>query len=239
MSLYEVDWKQHLEEGSLLTPDLEFRVVEAGSTDWREGNVYRGHKLLLGGVSEVFRAQFYGSLKQEKEVVYMKDTSMVAAGAFFDFIYMKPKEFTIDHLSIDDLFLLLILADKYRLIPLCDKVKDVIKRVRLSQENIMEVGSVAEKYSAIFVEVSSELQQRCASFLAATLVDFANFRTFLYNDGVDDLDLDLFKKLVIMAKEEDMIKKCIWNPYGHTTAVRKSTDYRGNWYCGACTRYFS
>jgi len=206
MSLAEVDWKRHLGPNSLIPADLEIRVVEGDDTkDWVEGNIHMAHKSFMASVSDVFAAQFYGKLAQDKTYTYIENTTMVAVGTFLEFIYSKPKEFSLGSLSIDNLFHVLSLADKFNIFSLVAKVRFAIRNLPLEKSNVMEVAAVAENYLLVFDEVSQRLQKRCAEFLSITMKDFSTCSTFLLNDVED---LDLLKKLLRSVKESRLGEEC-------------------------------
>ena len=70
------------------------------------------HKHFLAAVSDVFASMFFGDLKEEGEVVELKDTTMVAAKVFFDYIYKKPGTVQITNMSMVNIFHLYKLADR-------------------------------------------------------------------------------------------------------------------------------
>jgi len=62
----------------------------------------------------------------------------------------------------------------------------------------MEVAAVAENHLVVLEDISNELQQRCGNFLARNLPTFSAVQEFLKKTN-DHFDLDLFKKLSILA----------------------------------------
>ena len=70
------------------------------------------HKFILGSVSDVFATMFFGEMKEEGEVVQMKETTMVAAKTFFHYIYKKPGDVAIEDMSMKNIFHLYKLADR-------------------------------------------------------------------------------------------------------------------------------
>ena len=64
MSIVETDWKRFLSPDSDLPPDVFFFVKGEG-----QSKTIGAHKLLLAGVSPVFRGMFFGPLKEVGEVV--------------------------------------------------------------------------------------------------------------------------------------------------------------------------
>ena len=69
MAIVEINWSEFLKPNSELPTDVVFKVEERSEEDL--GEVWHGkvvaHKLLLAGVSPVFRRQFFGALKEETE----------------------------------------------------------------------------------------------------------------------------------------------------------------------------
>ena len=70
------------------------------------------HKLLLASVSDVFASMFFGDMKEEGDVVELKETTVVAAKTFFDYIYKKPGTVNMDNMSMRNIFHLYKLADR-------------------------------------------------------------------------------------------------------------------------------
>ena len=77
MSILETDWQSLLSVDSDLPPDVIF-VIEKGRV--------RAHKLLLAGVSPVFKGMFFGPVKETTEVVEVKETTPEAFGTMISYI---------------------------------------------------------------------------------------------------------------------------------------------------------
>jgi len=180
---------------------------------------------------------FFGEMKEEGEVIQMRDTTMVAAKTFFHFIYKKPGEVPIENMSMKNIFHLYKLADSYGMIDLMETVKDAVKGKELTNENVMEVAAVAEKYLIVFEDISKELHKRCGNFLAKSLNIFPAIQEFLTNDN-KDFDADLFRKLVIQAEKViPKIPHCQWclsNGYGDIAEAYPMQDFGATWHCPNC-----
>ena len=91
MAIVETNWTQSLEPNSELPTDVVFKVEKRSEEDvgevWTEKVV--AHKLLLAGVSPVFRRQFFGAFKEEMGEVVIKDTTIEAFNTTIKFIYME------------------------------------------------------------------------------------------------------------------------------------------------------
>ena len=48
---------------------------------------------------------FFGDMKEEGEVVELKETTMVAATVFFDYIYKRPGTVNIDKVKVKVIYL--------------------------------------------------------------------------------------------------------------------------------------
>ena len=79
------------------------------------------HKFLLALASPVFRTGFYGAQFEEKNKIEMKDTTLIAFKTMMNVIYNRPVNFK--NMSVDQIFELVSLAERYDLKELKAKVK--------------------------------------------------------------------------------------------------------------------
>ena len=111
MSIVDTDWKILLSPDSDLPPDVTFLLAgEDGKSS------IRAHKWPLAGVSPVFRKQFLGPMKDERDAIEVEKTTAEAFQTMIDFIYRKPglDTFTVTNISCPQmLFELLELAKRY------------------------------------------------------------------------------------------------------------------------------
>ena len=79
-AIVDTDWQNFLLPDSEIPSDVCF-LVKDETTAGENGSFksIRAHKFLLAGSSPVFRAQFFGPMKDTGEVLEVKDTT---AGAF-------------------------------------------------------------------------------------------------------------------------------------------------------------
>ena len=91
MAIVDTDWKTFLDPNSDLPTDVSFVVT--GDDDLAT-NTIRAHKWPLAGVSPVFRKQFFGPMKDEREVIEVKKTSAEAFQTMVDFIYRPAGHWT-------------------------------------------------------------------------------------------------------------------------------------------------
>ena len=73
MAIVDTDWKSFLSPNSDLPPDVCF-LVRTGEDDESSSKTIRAHRWPLAGVSPVFRKQFFGPMKDEREVIEVEKT---------------------------------------------------------------------------------------------------------------------------------------------------------------------
>ena len=83
MALTEADWEEFLSADSDIPRDVFFLVK---GEDGRVSKI-GAHRLLLAGVSQVFRRMFFGPWKETKEEMEVKETSPEAFRAMINYIY--------------------------------------------------------------------------------------------------------------------------------------------------------
>ena len=87
--LSKVDWESFISPDSEVAPDVNFLVN--GEND--ESSKIGAHKVLLTGISPVFKRMFFGPMKETKEVVEVKkETSPESLRAMVDYIYARHPE---------------------------------------------------------------------------------------------------------------------------------------------------
>merc|ERR1719186_1328609 len=64
---------------SSVSTDITFKIKDSGTE-------VTAHKNIIGMASPVFNRMFYGSLKESKDVIVVKETSAEAFNAMIDFI---------------------------------------------------------------------------------------------------------------------------------------------------------
>ena len=87
MALQEVNWQNFLSPDCDIPPDVFFLVKpEDGHSMDGSGKSIGAHRLLLAGVSPVFRRMFFGPMKETDEVVEVKETTPEAFSTMIDYI---------------------------------------------------------------------------------------------------------------------------------------------------------
>jgi len=122
----------------------------------------KGHKLLLGLYSPVFKKQFYSDGKDSKDIIPIKQTTRESFEKMIDFIYSKEIDWVT--LTVMELYDVVNLAEKYDMPPLTEVVKSQLEMYPLTMENLMEVANTADEYQQ-FPDVTSAVLLSCAKFL--------------------------------------------------------------------------
>ena len=182
MAIVETNWRQFLEPNSELPTDVVFKVEERSEED--VGEVWHGkvvaHKLLLAGVSPVFRRQFFGALKEETEEVLIKDTTVEAFSTMIKFIYMESEvEFSLkDVVNPQSLCELVNLSEKYQIQKLNAKAKSALDKISVTEENFIYTATTAKHY-ATFEDVSKTLTSKCQLFMRQSLRSAEDVYSFI------------------------------------------------------------
>ena len=114
----------------------------------------KGHKLILGLFSPVFKGQFFGPAKETKDTIPVRETTLEAFKKMFDFIYSKEIDWSV--LSVLELYDLVNLAKKYDIPALMEQLKKQIDIFHITMENVMEVADMAHQFKQ-FPDISSAL----------------------------------------------------------------------------------
>ena len=198
MSIVETDWKRFLSPDSDLPPDVFFLVK--GEDEEGQSKTIGAHKLLLAGVSPVFRGMFFGPLKEVGEVVEVKETTFEAFDNMVNYIYKPPCVFNLDHIRCDpqQLFELLTLATKYQMFNLARMTLDSLESFTVARENMIFTATVAKNYKGLFEDVSIKLLMKCLKFLFDTTTGGGDICA-LVKETVDNFpgaSLDILRDLV-------------------------------------------
>ena len=75
MAIFETDWQSFLSRDSEIPPDVFFAVDDSGDDSSISSELIGAQKIFLAGVSPVLRGMFFGPMKEEKEVIEIKETT--------------------------------------------------------------------------------------------------------------------------------------------------------------------
>merc|ERR1711973_387588 len=78
------------------SPQTVVFLVKADGVERRFG----AHRQFLAGISPVFRAWFYGPMKETERAVEVKDATPAAFGTMIDYIYRAPdSDFSLEDIN--------------------------------------------------------------------------------------------------------------------------------------------
>ena len=161
MALREVDWKKFLSPDSDLPRDVFF-LVKGEDSRWSK---IGAHRVLLAGISNVFRRMFFGPMKETKEEMEVKETSPEAFRAMINYIYAPHTDDVVLNVTCPKtLFELFALADRYDILNLKTKILDFLWEFEINRENLIYTTAVAYSYKELFVDISTELLLMCLKF---------------------------------------------------------------------------
>ena len=161
MALREADWKKFLSPDSDLPRDVFF-LVKGEDSRWSE---IGANRVLLAGISNVFRRMFFGPMKETKEEMEDKETSPEAFRAMINDIYAPHTDDVLLNVTCPKtLFELFALADRYDILNLKTKILNFLWEFEINRENLIYTTAVAYSYKELFVDISTELLLMCLKF---------------------------------------------------------------------------
>jgi len=141
--------------------DVTFKVVESDEVADEEDkeDEVKAHRIILASFSTVFSAMFYGPMKETRDVIDVKGTTVSAFKTMIEFFYQVDVDCT--ELGIHELFQIVNLAERYNVDRLKEEMKNQMEILSIPMENLMEAVSMASKF-ANFEAASSALMLNCA-----------------------------------------------------------------------------
>eukprot|EP00092_Neocalanus_flemingeri_P025680 GFUD01027841.1.p1 GENE.GFUD01027841.1~~GFUD01027841.1.p1 ORF type:complete len:284 (+),score=64.03 GFUD01027841.1:59-853(+) len=126
------------------TSDVKFTFVDQNTGQCLE--LY-AHKLILAFGSEVFMAQFYGTLKEKRDIIAVDDSSFDAFKTLLDLMYNK--KVTLKEMSFMFLAELFYLAHKFLMDKLQDFIINEVYTRKITSEQLLEAATVAENHKQL------------------------------------------------------------------------------------------
>jgi len=201
MAANSTDWSKFLSPSSTFPPDVTFRVKETVVVDDRREvrtAIFKAHKLILAGVSDVFCAQFSNAEHQEEIEV---ETSFVGFHEFLSLIYKNTylnASPSLDTLNLINKFQ--VSAARSRWVEMVQEKLDILDNTTISEENVLEVAKIADKYKEVenFKKRSKDLTRRCASLLDKHLKTKNDVAWFVAKEKKkhEDIDCQLLMGLI-------------------------------------------
>ena len=201
MSVAETDWQSFLSPDSNLPPDVFFEVKGEDGDGEGQSKTIGAHRLLLAGVSPVFRGMFFSRLKETGEVVEVKETTFEAFDTMVKFIYnpLGGDPFNLNQTRCPQkLFELLTLANRYQVLKLAKMTSDTLEKLTISRENMIFSAAVAKKYKMVFDDLSRNLTLKCLKFLFDTTTSGGDICALIKEtvDNFPGANLDILRELI-------------------------------------------
>eukprot|EP00092_Neocalanus_flemingeri_P069048 GFUD01084520.1.p1 GENE.GFUD01084520.1~~GFUD01084520.1.p1 ORF type:complete len:287 (-),score=61.22 GFUD01084520.1:43-903(-) len=192
---------QSLDPSFGLPTDVTFQIVSSGKE-------VKAHKYVLALTSPVFKKQFFGDAKETKDVIPVKETTEEAFETMIDFTY--GKEIDWKEMTIEDLFNVANMAEKYLNETLMKEVQKVFEDVDITVDNAVTVAATAEEFSQ-FEDISKALVVHCVKFLKSVLTtqdEFVKFAAKYANTEMSQTALSLISKFPEVSPAEKQCGKC-------------------------------
>ena len=183
MTIVETSWQEFLSLDSEIPHNVHFLAKGEDEGQDSASKPIGAHKVLLAGVSPVFRRMLFGPLKEEREGIEVRDTTHEAFNTMVKFIYKPPgsrffpapyeddenhegeyneEEFNQNVIHCPQKFFDLVdLAEKYEIFSLKEALtSNVLKTLPITDENVIFAAKVATKN-----KISTKMLARCLKFL--------------------------------------------------------------------------
>jgi len=205
------DWEALLCENPRIATDIQFRIIEevfVDGTQETKTEILRAHKLVLAFVSDVFKALFYGAMREETEEILIRDTTIEGFKEFLKMIYILADKRC--HTQVTDvklLFEILNLTKRYIIPKLEAFVEEQLSSVNLTEFNVVPTVIVANEYRGMdgFQVVSGGLLKRCSRFLTES---FSSSNLFQFLAQVETTFSEKTLSLIIQLLASANCKNC-------------------------------
>lgn len=180
--------------------DAETADVKFVFTNDDETQLVPAHKSILATASPVFRAMFYGKLK-EKEKVEIADATVAGFKEFLQFFYLSSVKLTMANIEE-----VARLADKYDMLEYLNSYAD-----DLLDNGKLTIDRLCWAYQLAVIIKHDELNNFCEKHISAFTGDVFKSKTFLHCDqkilkhilGLETLmynEIDIFEACLAWAK---------------------------------------
>jgi len=219
-------------ESSRIPFDVTFQIVETDdNTVTEEGHArvvkkvkgeMKAHKWILAASSSVFEGMFFGPLKESKDVIVVKETTVEAFKKLIEYIYHIDIECR--NFSLVELYDIVNLAELYDVPKLTEELKIQMENIPLSMDNLMDVATTASEYSQ-FEEVTNTVMMTCAKFLQKSTINESadkrlEFALTQYDSGNGEIAL----KILALVKQLSPLVECS-NCKGKPCVVGQGVPY--------------
>ena len=147
-----------------IPPDVHFEIEDSEGTSL---GILGGHKTIMALKSPVFKAMFYGPVK-EGDLIRIKDSSMFAFQAMLMYIHDAKDKWGPWQLDVKEVLHIANLVDRYNLPGLEQKIVAYAGEFLYPEDKLLEIASLAEQFH-VYTDVSEALLQNCVDYLTTTI----------------------------------------------------------------------
>ena len=184
--------------------DVTFSFDKVSSITYGKKEI-KANKVVLALASEVFKAQFFGSIPAGP-VVYVEDSNAEAFGIFVDILYnVKVELKDMNPMLLGDLF---YLAEKYQVDAIKSAIVEDINLRQIEVKDVIDVLTVVESKSHL-VQFADSLHQLCLKVFLKSSDNI--FKLFNMSDPDDESISRMLHRFMIKAhtlKDEENDKLC-------------------------------
>ena len=178
--------------------DITFVIEECGSK-------VMAHKFIMAMGSPVCMKQFYGELREKKGEIVIKSATKDAFVTMVDLFYGKEVDWASK--SIEELFDIADMAEKYQVDALKEKLQVAAQKYPLQEENVVIVAAIAEKFGQ-FENLAKTILMRCSECLSSMLKVRDDFCGFADKYARTELAFAAFKLQAGMKHVKPSVKSC-------------------------------
>eukprot|EP00092_Neocalanus_flemingeri_P025679 GFUD01027840.1.p1 GENE.GFUD01027840.1~~GFUD01027840.1.p1 ORF type:complete len:305 (-),score=90.41 GFUD01027840.1:51-965(-) len=161
----------------------------------------KGHKLLLGLFSTVFKGELFGPAKETRDVIPVRETTPEAFEKMVDYIYSKDIEW--GNIKVLEMYEIVNLAERYHLPGLMEEVKIQMEMIPLTMEDVVDVAHTAAQLIQ-FPDISSTLLLSCAKFVQKSFQTPAQLLQFATNQSGDGQESTVRELLALVRDLPDL-----------------------------------
>eukprot|EP00092_Neocalanus_flemingeri_P004322 GFUD01004647.1.p1 GENE.GFUD01004647.1~~GFUD01004647.1.p1 ORF type:complete len:297 (+),score=93.86 GFUD01004647.1:66-956(+) len=161
----------------------------------------KGHKLLLGLISTVFKGELFGPVKETRDVIPVRETTPEAFEKMVDFIYSKTIEW--GNIKVLEMYEIVNLAERYHLPGLMEEVKIQMEKIPLTMEDVVDVAHSAAQFIQ-FPDISSTLLLSCAKFIQKSFRTPAQLLQFATDQSGDGQESTVQQLLALVRGLPDL-----------------------------------
>lgn len=185
------------------------------------------HQFILGLVSPVFKASFYGSNFKKEQAMKISGTTPKAFQAMVDFLYLKTIDF--NTMNIENLFHLIDLAKCYIIPELTDTLHEHMAKMQISKEHVLTVASIAEEFQH-FDEAHQILLNNVTNTLGKSLRTKNDIFSFCKKAVQSDDEITGMKLLSLLEElspsENQACQNCQKSPCKNNSNIESSAEIK-------------